>query len=51
MIVKDMQLNGAIIWGSSKDLNSKEKCDALADYVDNELGPLVKNLTEISNLP
>ncbi|XP_049804947.1 hyaluronidase B-like isoform X3 [Schistocerca nitens] len=50
-IPKNLGMNGAIIWGSSKDVNSKKKCEDLANYVKTELGPTVKNLMDISNMP
>uniref|UniRef100_A0A146KZS6 Hyaluronidase n=3 Tax=Lygus hesperus TaxID=30085 RepID=A0A146KZS6_LYGHE len=33
---------GVVIWGASRDVNSKEKCEALVDYVEKVLGPAVQ---------
>ncbi|KAG8257663.1 hypothetical protein J6590_043941 [Homalodisca vitripennis] len=30
---------GVVVWGATKDVNSKEKCLAMLDYLDNYLGP------------
>ncbi|XP_076052617.1 hyaluronidase B-like [Oratosquilla oratoria] len=40
-------LEGAIIWGASKDVSSKEKCLNLQKYVDTSLGPLVLYLQDL----
>lgn len=32
---------GVIIWGASADVNSKDKCQAVRDYLKKTLGPLV----------
>lgn len=39
--LKTSNIDGFIIWGSSKDLNSKAKCLEFFEYVDNILGPTV----------
>jgi len=40
------QYNGAVIlWGSSNDTNSKEKCSALKHYLNTVLGPAIKELS------
>ncbi|XP_022190087.1 hyaluronidase B isoform X2 [Nilaparvata lugens] len=41
-IPKKKGSNGVIIWGATNDVNTKEKCLALLDYVDRILGPTVK---------
>ncbi|XP_042869403.1 hyaluronidase-like [Penaeus japonicus] len=41
-------LEGAVIWGSKRDVDTKEKCLAMKSYVETGLGPLVQY---ISNLP
>lgn len=33
---------GVVIWGASRDVNTKEKCQELADYVETVLGPAVQ---------
>ncbi|XP_066995025.2 hyaluronidase B [Anabrus simplex] len=48
-IPKQLQLNGVMIWGSSNDLNTKEKCQNLQKYVDTVLGPVVRNVTGTNN--
>ncbi|KAF6203451.1 hypothetical protein GE061_001782 [Apolygus lucorum] len=35
---------GVVIWGASRDVNSREKCEALVDYVDKVLGPAVQQV-------
>ncbi|XP_068203996.1 hyaluronidase B-like [Palaemon carinicauda] len=44
---KDQHLDGSVIWGSSSDLNTEEKCLQFQEYVDTVFGPLVKNILEI----
>ena len=34
----------AVIWGASRDVNSREKCQALQAYLDEVIGPVVKEL-------
>ncbi|GJQ75196.1 hypothetical protein Trydic_g9798 [Trypoxylus dichotomus] len=41
MVLKSMHADGVIIWGSSKDVNSRKKCQQLYDYVENVLGPIL----------
>ncbi|KRT86603.1 glycoside hydrolase [Oryctes borbonicus] len=41
MVLKSMKADGVIIWGSSKDVNSKKSCQLLHDYVENVLGPIL----------
>ncbi len=37
---------GVIIWGSSNDVNTEQKCAALDDYVRNILGPSVRHVLQ-----
>ncbi|KAK7790617.1 hypothetical protein R5R35_005601 [Gryllus longicercus] len=48
---KNMDVNGVVIWGSWNDVKTKAKCEALQSYVGSVLGPIVKNLTDVSNNP
>ncbi|CAK1547578.1 unnamed protein product [Leptosia nina] len=45
--------SGLIIWGSSNDVNSIEKCHKLKDYVESTLGPYIakytKNVQKLQN--
>ncbi|KAG8225937.1 hypothetical protein J437_LFUL005974 [Ladona fulva] len=43
-----LNADGAMIWGSGKDVDSAEKCQRLLNYAHNTLGPIVKF---VSNLP
>ncbi|CAH1400109.1 unnamed protein product [Nezara viridula] len=45
-IPKDYGCKGAVIWGASRDVNSREKCIALQSYLDEVIGPAVKDLHE-----
>lgn len=38
-VLKALNVNGIIIWGSSNDVNTKTKCNQLYNYVDNVIGP------------
>lgn len=42
-VLKALNVNGIILWGSSNDVNTKTKCDQLYSYVDNVLGPALLN--------
>lgn len=39
--ISDLGADGLIIWGSSNDINTKEKCLRFREYLDNDLGPVV----------
>ena len=41
----DAGLAGVALWGSSASFRSKSQCEAVRDYIDTTLGPLVKNIT------
>ncbi|KAF4525057.1 hypothetical protein B566_EDAN001971 [Ephemera danica] len=43
-----MGLRGAVLWGSSKDLSSKDRCQRFRNYVDDILGPTVRNIRDSS---
>ncbi|KOX79591.1 Hyaluronidase, partial [Melipona quadrifasciata] len=36
--------DGLIIWGSSSDINTKQKCVEFREYLNNDLGPTVNRL-------
>ncbi|KAF3426231.1 hypothetical protein E2986_12566 [Frieseomelitta varia] len=36
--------DGLIIWGSSSDINTKQKCVEFREYLNNDLGPVVNRL-------
>lgn len=40
-------MQGAIMWGSSADVSSAEKCTVLQEYVDRSLGPLVQYIIQM----
>lgn len=31
--------DGVVVWGATKDVNTKERCLAMLDYLNNHLGP------------
>lgn len=41
---------GFIIWGSSNDVNTKEKCIKLLNYLDNTLGPNIAKYTKANTI-
>lgn len=47
--LKKTGASGLIIWGSSSDVDQTDKCDSLHNYVENTLGPIIKNYTEQIN--
>lgn len=47
-LMKKSGMNGVIIWGSSDDVNNKENCLALQNYVEEVLGPVVKEISSES---
>nr|XP_023016548.1 hyaluronidase-like [Leptinotarsa decemlineata] len=42
-VLSKSDIDGLVIWGSSNDVNSKQKCLDLYHYIDNTLGPLLVN--------
>lgn len=40
-IFKSYGTDGMIIWGSSSDVNTKQKCKDLYNYIDTVLGPAI----------
>lgn len=42
--ISDLGADGLIIWGSSDDINTKEKCLRLNEYLANVLGPIVTGI-------
>lgn len=48
----DNGANGLVIWGSSNDVNTRQKCVNFETYLKNTLGPaVVKIKTTASNYP
>ncbi|KAF4525055.1 hypothetical protein B566_EDAN001969 [Ephemera danica] len=43
-----LNLNGIVIWGSSSDTNSLDKCQNLSNYVAKTLGPFVHSAVTLS---
>ncbi|CAH0549075.1 unnamed protein product [Brassicogethes aeneus] len=44
-VLGSSNIDGLILWGSSNDVNTKKKCYALYDYIQDTLGPsLINNL-------
>ena len=41
----DAGLAGIALWGASASFRTKAQCEATRDYIDNTLGPMVKNIT------
>ncbi|XP_076680463.1 hyaluronidase [Andrena cerasifolii] len=39
--ISELGADGLIIWGSSNDINTKEKCLRFREYLNNDLGPIV----------
>lgn len=37
---------GVVIWGASADVNTKEKCQVVRDYLTKTLGPIVLKIRE-----
>ena len=46
--IVDQGADGYVIWGSSKDLNTRAKCQALRAYLNDILGPLVMESKKIA---
>lgn len=44
--MKKSGINGVILWGSSNDVDTKQKCNLLQDYIQNVLGPVVKEIIQ-----
>lgn len=42
--IKDTGADGIVLWGSSDDLNTKEKCTNFNEYLTNILGPVISSL-------
>lgn len=42
-VLKALNVDGFIIWGSSNDVNTKNKCTDLYSYIDDILGPALLN--------
>ncbi|XP_017783797.1 PREDICTED: hyaluronidase A-like [Nicrophorus vespilloides] len=43
IVLKSFNIDGVIIWGSSNDVNSKEKCQRLYNYIEKVLGPTINS--------
>ncbi|XP_019529357.3 hyaluronidase Tab y 2.0101 [Aedes albopictus] len=44
--MKQFGSDGVILWGSSYDLNNKEKCTSFKSYMDTTLGPILQSLQQ-----
>jgi hypothetical protein len=44
-VVREFHAGSAVIWGSSKDTNSQQKCIALEHYLETVLGPTIMDLS------
>ncbi|XP_053690086.1 hyaluronidase Tab y 2.0101-like [Sabethes cyaneus] len=44
--MKQFGSDGVILWGSSYDLNSRQKCTNFKTYLDNTLGPILQSLQQ-----
>ncbi|KOC68535.1 Hyaluronidase, partial [Habropoda laboriosa] len=42
--ISDLGADGLIIWGSSNDINTKQKCLQFREYLNNDLGPIVDRI-------
>ncbi|CAD1474545.1 unnamed protein product [Heterotrigona itama] len=42
--IMNLGADGLIIWGSSSDINTKQKCVEFREYLNNDLGPIVDRL-------
>lgn len=51
--ISELGADGLIIWGSSNDINTKEKCLRFREYLNNDLGPIVDRarLTQYQSNP
>ena len=47
----DLGADGLVIWGSSNDINSKQKCLQFREYVNNDLGPAVNRVRQTVTNP
>ncbi|KAK6634016.1 hypothetical protein RUM44_004623 [Polyplax serrata] len=48
-ITRRYKMGGAVIWGASNDVNSKEKCETLLEYLKTVLGPTVARVHRNEN--
>ncbi|XP_046748178.1 hyaluronidase B-like [Diprion similis] len=48
--IKSLGGDGIVIWGSSNDLNTKLKCQAFKDYLNETLGPIARKFNEERSL-
>ncbi|XP_026668165.1 hyaluronidase-like [Ceratina calcarata] len=46
--ISDLGADGLIIWGSSNDINTKQKCLQFREYLNNDLGPVVDRIKRTS---
>ncbi|PNF39592.1 Hyaluronidase [Cryptotermes secundus] len=44
-VVNEFHAGGAVLWGSSNDTNSQQKCSALEHYLNTVLGPTIMELS------
>jgi len=43
-VMKQQNAEGVVLWGSSFDLKTRDKCQAFRSYVDTSLGPMINSL-------
>ncbi|XP_076763693.1 hyaluronidase [Xylocopa sonorina] len=46
--ISDLGADGVVIWGSSSDINTQQKCQRFKEYLNDDLGPIVDLATRIS---
>lgn len=44
--ISDLGADGLIIWGSSNDVNTNDRCLQFREYLNNELGPAVRRVRQ-----
>ncbi|XP_057663715.1 hyaluronidase B-like isoform X3 [Diorhabda carinulata] len=43
-VISKSNIDGVVIWGSSNDVNTKQKCLELHQYIDDVLGPILSHI-------
>lgn len=46
-VIANLGADGLIIWGSSEDTNTEQKCKDLLQYVRETLGPTIKRIKRL----
>jgi hypothetical protein len=49
-IPRALGAKGVVIWGSTGDLSTKEKCERFSKYVTNTLGPVIHHISTVNSL-